>query len=90
MPIYKIADTETNVERLVDAHSRAAALKHITEDRFVVSVPDTAEAVALVAEGVAVERAVPPTKRNQPEVDPAQQQLPNLDAPIPTGFDPGE
>lgn len=87
MPIYKIVDTETNVERLVEAHSRAAALKHITEDRFVVSVPDTAEAVALVAEGVAVEKAVPPKPRQ-----PQQEELatPDPDAPVQTAFDPGE
>jgi hypothetical protein len=84
MPIYKIVDTETNVERLVEAHSRAAALKHITEDRFVVSVPDTAEAVALVAEGVAVEKAVPPTPRQQ------QLTITDPNAPVPTSFDPGE
>ena len=73
MPIYKVTDTTDNSERLVDAHSRAAALKHVTEERFIVSVPDTAEAVALVADGVAVEKATPPVPRQQAlDIPPAQ------------------
>lgn len=79
MPLYKIVDNETGDIRLVNATNNSRALKHVTEERFVVSTPDPLETAALVNEGIAVETAVPPMPRTPaaPAHDPNQIQLPS-------------
>lgn len=78
MPLYAVTDTENSSVRLVEAHSRAAAYKHVSEDRFVVSIPDALEAARMAAEGVSIEKAVPRAKRGSSKPQ------------EPEGFDPGE
>lgn len=63
MPVYKITDTSDDTVRLVKAENQSRALKHAAEERFKISVPDTEEVAELVAEGVTLERAVPPVPR---------------------------
>lgn len=69
MPLYKIVDNETGDVRLVNATNNTRALKHVTEERFVVSTPDPLETATLVREGVAVETAVPPVPRSAPPAE---------------------
>lgn len=63
MPVYKITDTTDNTVRLVKADNQSRALKYAAEERFAISIPDSEEVADLVAEGVTLERAVPPVPR---------------------------
>ncbi len=60
MPLYAVRDLMTGDVRLVDAINNTRALRHVVEERFTAGVPDALEAAKLAAEGVAIERAVPP------------------------------
>jgi len=63
MPLYAVRDLMTGDVRLVDAINNTRALRHVVEERFTAGVPDALEAAKLAAEGVAIERAVPPVPR---------------------------
>lgn len=55
--IYAIKANDTGKSRLVFAGNPAQALRHVAKDSFTISIPTTAEAIALSKAGAEVEIA---------------------------------
>lgn len=67
--IYSVTDNATKKARLVDAGNPAQAVRHVAVKAYSVSVATPKEVAALVANGVAVERA----GREEPATEPATE-----------------
>lgn len=66
--IYRVAHTETGLEHLIEAHTPAQALRHVTRAQFVVEVASQRDVARLVHGGMHIELAGSPTESDEDEL----------------------
>jgi hypothetical protein len=72
MTVYAVRNKATGTYRMVDANHRSNALSHVASDTFEVTIPSSAEAIALAGQGVVLEWFMPAKARQHQ----GQEELP--------------